>query len=311
MTYKELVDSIKDTVDAHLILRDFGYGALTDIKTVDEGTRVNYPYAFLNPTQSTRTGQSITYRFNLIVMDVAQEDPTNGFANYLKVQSACQQYVDDILAQLRFGTPPYDFDLTLNVNLTPFKERFQDTVAGMTATLEIEIPFALNNCIAPTRGREIIEYGFQDNQIVEPDPIGTAISTKQPTYDPLSLWKYCFYTGIFVPKNTYLLEVTGRAQATESKPIPPAPKLSPHKVDLLQCQPAGSLGRLDPDEITGWPEGQVTTEEFTWTATYQVTINTLQPDEEVALLWALRGDADPADESQINFIETDIKIYEL
>lgn len=148
MTYKELVNTIGETVDNHEILKDFGYGAITDIKTVDEGERVNYPYAFLNPTQSTRTGQAITYRFNLIVMDVAQEDPTDGFANYLKVQSDCQQYIDDILAKLRF-TVANDFDLTLNVNLTPFKERFQDTVAGMTATLEIEIPFALNNCITP------------------------------------------------------------------------------------------------------------------------------------------------------------------
>jgi hypothetical protein len=149
MTYKELVDNIKAVVDQHLILQDFGYGALSDIKTVDEGTRVNYPYAFLNPTQSTRTGQAITYRFNLVVMDIAQEDPTTGFADYLGVQSACQQYIDDILANLRFSTPHKRFDLTLNVNLTPFKERFQDTVAGMTATLEIEIPLPINNCITP------------------------------------------------------------------------------------------------------------------------------------------------------------------
>ncbi len=149
MTYKELVDSIGSVVNEHLILKDFGYGALTDIKTVDDGVSTDYPYAFLNPTQSTRTGQAITYRFNLIVMDVAQEDPTNGYANYLEVQSACQQYIDDILANLRFATPYKDFDLTLNVNLTPFKERFQDTVAGMTATLEIELPLPINNCITP------------------------------------------------------------------------------------------------------------------------------------------------------------------
>lgn len=155
MTYSELVNSIKSTVDRHLILQDFGYGALTDIKTVDEGQRTNYPYAFLNPTQSTRTGQTVTYRFNLIVMDVAQEDPTNGFADYLKVQSDCQQYIDDILANLRFSKPYKDFDLTLNVNLTPFKERFQDTVAGMTATLEIELPVALNDCIAPIDGEYV------------------------------------------------------------------------------------------------------------------------------------------------------------
>jgi hypothetical protein len=42
-------------------------------------------------------------------------------------------------------------DLTLNVALTPFKERFQDTLAGMTATLEFEVPNAINDCITPYR----------------------------------------------------------------------------------------------------------------------------------------------------------------
>ena len=82
-------------------------------------------------------------------MDVVQEDPDDKYKNYLQVQSDCQQYIDDILANLRFKTPLNKFDLTLNVQLTPFKERFQDSVAGMTATLEIEVPIPLNNCITP------------------------------------------------------------------------------------------------------------------------------------------------------------------
>ena len=149
MTYKEIVDNIASIVSRHYIIQDFGYGALTDIKTVnDDGTqRVNYPYVFLNPTQSARTGQSITYRFNLIAMDVCEEE--QGYSNWLEVQSACQQYISDILAQLRFGQPLLKADLSLNVNLTPFKERFQDTLAGMTATLEIEVPDSLNDCIVP------------------------------------------------------------------------------------------------------------------------------------------------------------------
>ena len=149
MTYKEIVDKIGLVCAEHFIIQDFGYGALTDIKTVnDDGTqRVNYPYVFLNPTQSARTGQSITYRFNLIAMDVCEEE--QGYSNWLEVQSSCQQYIDDILANLRFAKPLFNADLTLNVNLTPFKERFQDTVAGMTATLEIEVPNKLNDCLTP------------------------------------------------------------------------------------------------------------------------------------------------------------------
>ncbi len=150
MTYYDIVNRVQEVVSDHEILRDFGYGALTDIKTVDEDTRVNYPYAFVNPTQSTRNGQSIIYRFNLIVMDIVQEDPDQRWSGYLKVQSDCQQYIDDILARLRFYYQD-QVDLTLNVALTPFKERFQDTVAGMTATLEFEVPERLNDCITPFR----------------------------------------------------------------------------------------------------------------------------------------------------------------
>ena len=311
MTYKELVDSIKATVDRHYILQDFGYGALTDIKTVDEGTRVNYPYAFLNPTQSTRTGQTVTYRFNLIVMDVAQEDPTNGFANYLSVQSACQQYIDDILANLRFSKPYQDFDLSLNVNLTPFKERFQDTLAGMTASLEIELPLALNDCITPIAANVLVDYAFVNNTSVEPDPVGTVISTQLPTYDPQSVYQTCNYTGVFVPElKTYEMVLTGTAQALESKPITQPPTLSPDKVNMTTCTPTLGLGAQLPTKVSGWPQGQTTTTEFAWSATYNYTIPSLAADEKVALLWSLRS-ADPADEAQMKFINTDIKIYEL
>ena len=174
MTYYDIVNRVQEVVNDHEILQDFGYGALSDIKTVDEGTRVNYPYAFLNPTQSTRNQQAITYRFNLIVMDVVQEDPDQRWSGYLRVQSDCQQYVDDILARLRFYYQDR-VDLTLNVALTPFKERFQDTLAGMTATLEFEVPNAINDCITPYRElvhQDKLKLGDQDyNSFGNPLPI--------------------------------------------------------------------------------------------------------------------------------------------
>jgi hypothetical protein len=174
MTYKEIVDRIHNVCRAHDIIREFGYGAISDLKTLN--TEANstiyddsaylesqtlYPYVFLNPTQSTRSSQAVTYRFNMIVMDtvldsglellpnpqdVDQKDPPYG--QVLQAQSDCAQYVDDIIAALRFGTD-LQMDIQLTVNLTPFKERFQDTVAGMTATIEIEVTKPINMCIAP------------------------------------------------------------------------------------------------------------------------------------------------------------------
>ena len=150
MTYADIVNKVKDIVYRHKMLVDFGYGNLSDIRTRSQNENgkgeqheADYPYVFLNPTNHQRSGQEITYRFNMIVMDMALED------DGLYAQSQCQEYIDDILAELRFGRPLNPFDLTLNVSLTPFKERFQDTVAGMTATLEIVVPLPLDQCIAP------------------------------------------------------------------------------------------------------------------------------------------------------------------
>ena len=149
MTYFEIVNRIKDIVFRHKMLVDFGYGNLSDIKTVAENEAdsgsdgADYPYVFVNPQNHQRTGQSISYRFNLIVMDQAK----NAF-EVLKVQSDCQQYIDDIISELRFDYKDAA-DVILNFSLSPFKERFQDTVAGMTASLEIQVADNINNCIAP------------------------------------------------------------------------------------------------------------------------------------------------------------------
>ena len=313
MTYKELVDSIGATVNRHFILKDFGYGALTDIKTVDEGTRINYPYAFLNPTQSTRTGQTVTYRFNLIVMDVAQEDPTNGFSNYLEVQSNCQQYIDDILANLRFSKPYEQFDLTLNVNLTPFKERFQDTVAGMTATLEMELPLALNDCITPIAEDVLVAYKFTDNQLIEPDPVGQLIGTQTPTYDPQGVYKSCYYTGAFLEgSKQYEIVITGTARALESKPITQPPSVDLAGINMIPCTFANDVTfiREYAGDRIGWPENEVTTDTFEWEATYRFTTQPTGADQKINVGYALFSNS-PGDEAQMEFINTDIKIYEL
>ena len=150
MTYKELVDSLKQIAYDHKMIVDFGYGELSDIKVKSEDDTANnqeadYPYMFLNPTQHNRDQNSIVYNFNLIMMDMAKDDKHN--TDVVRIQSECQQYIDDVLSQLYFEMD--SVDVNLNVTLTPFKERFQDNVAGMTASLAIVVPQGLDRCIAP------------------------------------------------------------------------------------------------------------------------------------------------------------------
>ena len=147
-TYALIVNRFRDIVLDHKMLKDFGYGELSDIKVkpqTNDGTPgVNYPYAFLNPANHTRTANTLLFRFNLIVMQQAGNDTPE----YLKAQSDCQQYIDDIVARFKYHYTD-QMDIRTTYAMTPFKERFQDTVAGMTATLEVEVPQALNDCITP------------------------------------------------------------------------------------------------------------------------------------------------------------------
>jgi hypothetical protein len=180
MTYKELVDRIKDIAWKHNMIVDFGYGNLSDIKVRAEGedgnSEADYPYLFLNPTNHTRTQQSITYRFNMIIMDLTHDD------NYLKVQSEAMQYIDDVVSRLRFGYSDSP-DVLLNYSVTPFKERFQDEVAGMTAVLEIEIANPLVYCDTPFTdnfSNLIVWLGKEESQVLVPGGSGTDYITIPP-----------------------------------------------------------------------------------------------------------------------------------
>ena len=150
-TYKEIVTLFKQAAFDHLMIQDFGYGQLSDIKTRNESANgdeeVNYPYMFLNPTTHQRQTSAVTYQFNMIMMDMARDEEGDKYDNFLTIQSNCQQYCDDVIAHLwnAAGKP----DMQLTVTYTPFVERFQDELAGMTAAISIQVPMPINDCIAP------------------------------------------------------------------------------------------------------------------------------------------------------------------
>ena len=156
MTYQEIVNRIQTIVNDHYQLADFGYGDLSDLKTRfenssgDSAVQADYPYLFLNPAAHTRNLTTMTYNFNMLVMDMARgEVADQPYNNILAIQSQCQQMIDDVIADLYYGFTDQPEVMRTNMSYTPFNERFQDDVAGMTASLSIEVPTPLNNCITP------------------------------------------------------------------------------------------------------------------------------------------------------------------
>ena len=244
MTYKQIVDRVRAVAEAHKMIVDFGYGNLSDIKTNGDDAEADYPYVFLNPQTHQRTSQTITYRFNMIVMEMAKND-----VEVLQVQSNCQQYIDDILAQLRFGYSD-QVDLTLNLVLTPFKERFQDTVAGMTASLEIIVPSALNQCLAPFEpeiGDEVVHVTQLDAQTVDPDsgvPFGDVFRFTNELRDEESIWDVNRLNT--ATEGTYTFEMEYSFQF-DSVPGVTAPPILSYRTTGLPTQ------SIDATTIEGWP----------------------------------------------------------
>ncbi len=164
MTYQDLVNRIQDITNQHKMLVDFGYGDISDLKVRFENTsgdakvQADYPYLFLNPQSHTRNSNSVTYNFNMIVMDMAREEVSDQpYNNMLAIQSQCQQYIDDIIAYLKYAYDDAKTDVQYtNLSYQPFNERFQDDVAGMTASFSVVIASEINECVAPINPKETL-----------------------------------------------------------------------------------------------------------------------------------------------------------
>lgn len=310
MNYKEVVDKIREAVNQHTIIADFGYGQFSDIKVLDEqGDGADYPYAFLLPTGITRAEQAVTYSFNFIMMEMAKSPEA-----ILDVQSKCLQYIDDIIADLRADTG-FEPELLLTQSTQVFRERFQDEVAGATATFNIVAPQAIDACFIPggviptttttTTTAAPTTFGVNElpDQTRDPDPSGAALSvTQPPTQDVNGWWNLSTpYNAFYVPGGyTYRIMVSGIAEQTPPAagevPTQTPPGIKPHEII------AGSAVRSVPvaPTSTTWPQ-HVVGAQFTWEAQYDWTAPATTG------LWSLnqtiRGLVG-VDESSIRLVET-------
>lgn len=285
MTYKEIINRFRTVVQNHKQLKDFGYGELSDLKTQsqlgpeDEG--VDYPYLFLLPAPSVRQGPVMEYSFNMVVMDMARGEEGDQYDNYITIQSQCQQYIDDVLANLYYYYKDQPEIQLTGITYTPFKEKYQDELAGMTATITIQVPTPLNECIAPfaeeiVRARNLtdIENGGHRFQY-------------EATFDPEQIW--ADQQNILTTQQAAEYEFTIDQTITLNQPlagetIPTAPILR-RTIDF-------AVTEYEPIQSSGWPTAFVDeTTQYRYKATYRGII----PLEDIQSfsVFAIRGDEDP------------------
>lgn len=252
MTYKELVNAIEGIVDSHYMLQEFGYGDLSDIKANIQADKTNYPYAFLNPQQHTRLERSVIYRFNLIVMDMALNE------DHLTVQSDCAQYIDDILAEIKYNLLNR-YDVDVNFTLTPFNERFQDVVAGMTLQLDIEVPNVLNLCVAPIPAAEtyVLNVKTTTDQTFRPDVTNNPIAFLDVIQDTLEGMRPLPQSNFYTVKaaGTWRFVLTGRAKRTTAN-------YTPFTTGFDMRVTAGASQTFNEADVSNWPTNPALNEEF-------------------------------------------------
>jgi hypothetical protein len=157
MNYQQLIEAFKQFAADHKQIKTFGYGTISDIEVpVDpssgEPADRDYPYLFINPTSHNLTTNTVTYGFNVIAMTMTSDLQSNfefsGLDSVIKSQSDMLLIINDFLGWLEY-TNDIESMLVQTTAVTPFKERFNDTVAGMTAAIQVQFRNTLDLCDAP------------------------------------------------------------------------------------------------------------------------------------------------------------------
>tara|TARA_R110000772_G_scaffold66073_2_gene147340 strand:+ start:1016 stop:1942 length:927 start_codon:yes stop_codon:yes gene_type:complete len=294
MTYKEVLDDLIDIMSRHYMIQSWGYGNLSDLVSPFKRTNatdpdtgivynIDYPYAFLQPTNHNLQTNVSRYNFNLIMMEQCNDEPMD----VIQAQSNCHQYIKDILAEIYYNYG-LKYDFTLNSSVTPFKEKYNDTVSGMTANISLEIRDGLNDCIAPfapkpgtVPGTLLFEWTNTTNKDLVPGAANFYFSYSTMVVDPNSYWQENFYIDSTLPVGSYKLVMS------QDVTLAAGGSWLPEQPVLLQADPAYTV--IFPTTASGWPLTN-TPGTYTYNAEYFFDIVLGEPPQ-LELISVSGGDA--------------------
>jgi hypothetical protein len=135
----------KQISDKHLLIGSFGYGELEDIEPFI-GVNKLYTMMWVSLDNTTVENQMIRREYNIIVGDLL----LNGRENYVDILDNSEQICFDIL-NILFQNGQKTYEVIGSPTITPFTERFSETLAGSTLNVVIETDNAFTlsgNCNA-------------------------------------------------------------------------------------------------------------------------------------------------------------------
>lgn len=143
ITYHKIVDFMQSVQQASPRLQSFGHGDIVYFsQTLTGGTAV-YPYMFVTPMNISYDENITVYTLNVIFGDIVNTD----LSNEIDVVSDMSLEARNLLSQIWRGSLFNEIaTVQLPTNATPFLERFNDHIGGVSLDLVITVMEDMNAC---------------------------------------------------------------------------------------------------------------------------------------------------------------------
>lgn len=145
-----LTDTIKDT-----LLSDVNVNTVTtgDLTEVDLSKQTIFPLSHMIVNSVTSSENVLTFNISILSMDIVDQskeietDIFVGNDNEQDVLNTQLTVLNKVIQKLRIGSLYSDkYQVQGDVSLEPFRDRFENQIAGWTATMDIIIENDVNVC---------------------------------------------------------------------------------------------------------------------------------------------------------------------
>lgn len=148
--FYRVTDIIKDTLQADPNCNTVTYG---DITQVDLNKQTIFPLSHIIVNSATSGENIMTFNISILAMDivdVSKEEVTDIFVgnnNEQDILNTQLTVLNKVIQNLRIGNLYQDkYQVLGDVTLEPFRDRFENQIAGWTATMDVIIGNDINVC---------------------------------------------------------------------------------------------------------------------------------------------------------------------
>jgi hypothetical protein len=148
--FYRVLDIIKDELQSDPNCNTITYG---DITQIDLNKQTIFPLSHIIVNSATSGENTITFNLSVLAMDIvdirkdATTDIFEGNDNEQDILNTQLAVLNKLIQTLRIGNLYQDkYQVLGDVNLEPFRDRFENQIAGWTATMDVIIGNDVNVC---------------------------------------------------------------------------------------------------------------------------------------------------------------------